>query len=339
MKIEERINWVDTAKGIGLLFVIMGHLHIPLVVTWVYTFHMPLFFFLSGVVFSGDKYTFKEFFKKKLKSLIIPYFSLGIVIYLFYVIINIIWEPENELYGSNWSMLLQFLCQEHFWTIWFLTCLFLAEILYYFVNILFKGKQVFQTIGSLGICLLGFLYYRLGGDGLPWNFDVALIAQFFFHLGYIFRSNKNVYNKLLTENKRKNFAMAIVFLIVNVLAGILCIKISGQSLDMSVGLYGNELLTMVSAVAGILFVVVISNNVTNKALKYLGENTMIIFAWHSRIIIVLCDYVYKWLGVFQEKNIVQQLLQDITTFVIIFVILVPINELIKKSKVHAWFGV
>ena len=45
---KTRIGWVDTAKGIGLLLVIIGHLPIPLVPVWIYTFHMPLFFFLSG---------------------------------------------------------------------------------------------------------------------------------------------------------------------------------------------------------------------------------------------------------------------------------------------------
>lgn len=339
MGTKKRIKWIDTAKGMGLLFVIIGHLHIPLAATWVYTFHMPLFFFLSGVVFSGDKYTFKEFFKKKVKTLIIPYFSLGVVIYLFYVVINMILGEANGLYGSNWSMFLKLLRQEHFWTIWFLTCLFLVEILYYLINNIFKVKKIFQTIVSLGICLLGFLYYRLGGDGLPWNLDVALIAQFFFHLGYRFKFSNKIYKKLMTKKRSSCLIMAITFLIVNVSAGILCIKISGESLDMSVGLYGNELLTVISAVAGILFVVIISNNLTNKALTYLGRNTMIIFAWHSRIIIVLCDYIYKWAGVFQGGNISQQLLECITTFIIIFVILIPLNEVIKKSKIHTWFGV
>ena len=54
-QLPTRIGWIDTAKGIGLLCVILGHLSIPLVDAWVYFFHMPLFFFLSGVVFSGGK--------------------------------------------------------------------------------------------------------------------------------------------------------------------------------------------------------------------------------------------------------------------------------------------
>ncbi len=80
---KNRIEWIDTAKGIGLLCVILGHLHIPYLSAWIYTFHIPLFFFLSGCVFNGQKYSFKEYFIRRFKSLIVPYFVLGAVILFF----------------------------------------------------------------------------------------------------------------------------------------------------------------------------------------------------------------------------------------------------------------
>ena len=67
----KRIEWIDTAKGIGLILVILGHLHIPFMTTWIYLFHMPLFFFLSGLVYSGGKYTWKQYLIKKAKSLLV----------------------------------------------------------------------------------------------------------------------------------------------------------------------------------------------------------------------------------------------------------------------------
>lgn len=39
-----RIGWVDIAKGYGILFVIFAHLGVGYIGTWIYTFHMPLFF-------------------------------------------------------------------------------------------------------------------------------------------------------------------------------------------------------------------------------------------------------------------------------------------------------
>lgn len=130
----KRIEWIDTAKGIGLILVILGHLHIPFMTTWIYLFHMPLFFFLSGLVYSGGKYTWKQYLIKKAKSLLVPYVTYGFIILLFYTIVNSIIGVENSLYGSTREMFKNLIIQEHFWTIWFLTALFLVEIIYYFLN-------------------------------------------------------------------------------------------------------------------------------------------------------------------------------------------------------------
>ena len=47
-----RLEWIDKAKGIGIILVILGHtICPPNIKFWLYSFHMPLFFFLSGYVF------------------------------------------------------------------------------------------------------------------------------------------------------------------------------------------------------------------------------------------------------------------------------------------------
>lgn len=63
---KPRVAWIDMAKGIGILLVIFGHSGIskvPLAV--IYTFHMPIFFFLSGLVLNVKKNeSFLVFLKK-----------------------------------------------------------------------------------------------------------------------------------------------------------------------------------------------------------------------------------------------------------------------------------
>lgn len=45
-----RIKWIDNARAIGILLVVLGHSLIPASIqTYIYSFHMPLFFFLSGL--------------------------------------------------------------------------------------------------------------------------------------------------------------------------------------------------------------------------------------------------------------------------------------------------
>lgn len=54
MKRQDRIEWIDVAKGIGIILVIMGHTFQLDLVSPIYAFHMPLFFFLSGLLFNLD---------------------------------------------------------------------------------------------------------------------------------------------------------------------------------------------------------------------------------------------------------------------------------------------
>ena len=47
---KERIIWIDYAKAIAMFFVIFGHVDSGNYLTnWIYSFHMPLFFLLSGI--------------------------------------------------------------------------------------------------------------------------------------------------------------------------------------------------------------------------------------------------------------------------------------------------
>ena len=72
--IKKRIDWVDMSRGFAMLLVMLGHTYCAESIRyWFYTFHVPLFFFLSGYVFSTKKYnSFKEFLISKIKTLFVP---------------------------------------------------------------------------------------------------------------------------------------------------------------------------------------------------------------------------------------------------------------------------
>lgn len=53
---KKRINWVDALKGFGIILVAIGHSGCPqLLLHWIYIFHMPLFFMLSGLMFKDSE--------------------------------------------------------------------------------------------------------------------------------------------------------------------------------------------------------------------------------------------------------------------------------------------
>lgn len=68
---KKRIVWIDIAKGIGMVLVMLGHMQIPysspfnnevyIQNVFLYSFHVPLFMFLSGLCFSNKDIKFSEF--------------------------------------------------------------------------------------------------------------------------------------------------------------------------------------------------------------------------------------------------------------------------------------
>lgn len=99
-----RIEWVDIAKGIGMLLVVWAHIHdTGDLCTVIYSFHMPLFFVLSGYLFKTDKYNgIWEFLMKKKKSLIMPYLMLSFITLLFYILINkVYWQGLSGFTDSE----------------------------------------------------------------------------------------------------------------------------------------------------------------------------------------------------------------------------------------------
>lgn len=72
----KRENWIDVCRGVGILLVMLGHSGTPPRLNKIiYSFHMPLFFTLSGYLFrlDGNK-NIKQDVYKNLKRYVIPYF-------------------------------------------------------------------------------------------------------------------------------------------------------------------------------------------------------------------------------------------------------------------------
>jgi len=131
---SNRIDWVDYAKGIGIILVVVGHVlrglqKIPAAVpgweavdSWIYAFHMPLFFFLSGLFIEPScRGPLGRFIGDKARRILWPYF-----------VWTILQEGIRHLSGSS------ALAWGDFWTIvyrpvmqfWFLYVLFLLMVFY-----------------------------------------------------------------------------------------------------------------------------------------------------------------------------------------------------------------
>lgn len=84
-------------RGIGILLVCLGHsistMNVPLNVS-ILSFHMPLFFFISGI-FISDKLSFRDFLKKKAVALILPQMTLSIFAIAREIFLDVLMTKKN----------------------------------------------------------------------------------------------------------------------------------------------------------------------------------------------------------------------------------------------------
>ena len=145
MNTGKRILWIDYAKSICIYLVLLGHAHASQPVTdFIYTFHMPLFFFLSGCLFSFEKHpNFKEFAIKRFKGLMVPYLWINLITYLFWLFAGRNFGEDATISTTWYSPIIGILLgyskqMIHNTPMWFFICLYFLEIFYY---LLFKPLQ------------------------------------------------------------------------------------------------------------------------------------------------------------------------------------------------------
>lgn len=105
----DRFIFIDLLKGIAILLIVYGHIipgSIPGLTEYVSTFHIPLFFFISGLLFDGAKYSnrFKLLCKNRWKGLVLPFIYFSIIVAFGYYFITDAYLPFiTNLLFKGWG--------------------------------------------------------------------------------------------------------------------------------------------------------------------------------------------------------------------------------------------
>ena len=137
---KERIFAFDAAKAIGIFFIVIGHVFHDqgIYAQYVYSFHVPLFFFLTGVTFSRGKNGFWKFLIQKLTRLLVPFYIFAAVSWGAYAILGkfVSSFAEKAIDSSVPAIIISTLkgyCAVNT-PLWFLPCLFLELLFLYAIT-------------------------------------------------------------------------------------------------------------------------------------------------------------------------------------------------------------
>lgn len=303
MEKTHRIEYLDIMKGIAIILVVIGHCcelpaHPTMLVTFIYAFHMPLFFLAAGMVVKpsqSDWHTDWQRFVKRFISLMVPYY-IWCMIYMDCTMENF----GNMFYASFQSIKSTGAeCRQ----MWFLPCLFVAEFLIHSILKL-TGRmnsvqqKLFLFCMSVLSFVIGFSLPKLEG-GYPLSVDIAFVAVGIMLLGFI---SKDFISKLDTSPFKFQlplFVLSSILLSAGVIYGSKSIM-----MKMCIASYGPIFWFFWNAIFGVIMVRSFSSilakignssrlSFVKQSALWVGRNTIGIFLLHMPLCYSFMDWMTR----------------------------------------------
>lgn len=285
---------VDIARGIGILLVVFGHSWIVLhekgeLFRIIFSFHMPLFFLLSGI-FLKETEGLPSLLKSKADSLLKPYFvilgGLGIAHILtgngsLLYFVGLLYSTGSTI---EWVQL------------WFLPHLFVVVIFSWLTVKAFSvnclNKKIFALVPAAflisGILAIQMFWLKpmseFGGPsflfgkkallpGLPFSIDIILISSAYFLAGYMM-------SKYIQDI---SFNLLLFLCAVSVFFGLH--YFFDETIDLNRRIYGNMLISSMQAFSGIYIVLSVSSLLSFSSslttlFAHIGSGSIFILIFH-----------------------------------------------------------
>lgn len=338
---KKRIHWIDMIRAFSILCIVFGHVivhsnQLTPVYRYLNTFHVPIFFVISGFLFSLKKETnFKLFTREKFKRIMVPYFIFATLFLVPYYLFgsgtnenlygqaqNAWWKPIlGIIYGNGHENYLQ---QNS--ALWFLPCLFVLELIYYGIEKIKQSKfsqmkeKKFYGIIMVIFLLIGYLDYQIEHIRLPWGIDIALVMINFMTLG-----------KLLTIYFNQGKTVHIFVPLICIFIGILGYGLNGEVSCMKHD-YGNYWLFIVLAMVSCLgFMLLFSRWKKNEIVEMIGKNTMGILIFHKLFVVVFQTKLGAISTSLKTGNLFIQIMISIVVLLIVTIISLIVTKVVKKT--------
>ncbi len=257
----KRLVWLDDLKGIGIILVIWGHMNIPLILEhWIYSFHMAMFFVISGYLYKPNS-NLKEYISKKAKNLIIPYLIFAVPSFILAIL------KGDGIFNSILNFF--YLNGKVGWNspIWYFIVLFLVNVVYnYLISCKINPHIIF--IGSL---IIGFLIANTGV--YPLGLPIVIYGITFFYIGHVLSNT----DTLDTLSNKRSITVPIFFILSIIFSIVLNIRVSIYNNEI-----GNFFIFILGGATGTIFMMLLIKGFRNmpSLIRFYGRNALVLIGTH-----------------------------------------------------------
>jgi fucose 4-O-acetylase-like acetyltransferase len=280
-------EWIDNLKGLGIILIVFHHSFFPsdnIIKHYFISFMVPLFFFISGFLYSQKpNFTIWDYLKTRLKRLIIPYLCFNLLAYLFLGLEGLITKNAHFFTISGLKNFLKYLFYgiythvpgNHVMNIptWFLPCLLFTGLYFYLIDNYLKSRNLKLLIIVI-LSVLIFFESQHTNFRMPFSMDIAFMALLFYGIGNLFKNE--IIN--LVQHVTNYYLLLIPILVaINVYFV--------NDTEMSTNGYDNYFKLIICSIAGITVFTIISKVIGKSFLGYYGANSIIVLCmqWINRM--------------------------------------------------------
>lgn len=319
---KQRIEWLDFAKVLTMLFVIIEHLGLENrdIRDFIVSFHMPVFFFISGVL-NSNKLLYKDFILKNFYRLLLP-------VLLWHIIGMFTWEPLALFFTdrTNWidkylDAQIAFISGYSCGFGWFMICLFWLKIIDRILD-RYKFGRYFGIVFLPMACYIIQLYIKI-----PFYILNAFMVYPFFAAGY-YSKGKLLNISLSFSIKKCLLFVTSTFLLVILVSFNRC----GSFNAIEYGKY--PIIIYIQGIIGCVWIVVISmalyKKISKNVLYTLGNGTIVLLLLQPPFLL-LCKIVYR--GIFSPLHVAPyfDVLSALASAVVVIASMYPIIVFINKK--------
>lgn len=331
---KERNDFIDFLKGVSIFCVLFAHVsQIELLNKWIYSFHMPIFFFVSGYLFNNKK---KNFLEKRFKKIMIPYFVCAIISYLYWVIIekNLRQQSIDSIEPLKNIFIMKSTTEGYIFNVvlWFLPCLYIIESLFFIMCKVFKNRK--KTSIVLSVISLVYNYFfvykqvvNIANTRLFFCLDCVLMALLFYCIG-VLEKEYELLEKI--EKKIKSKFISICFFVIGCIITMVLVKKFGtiNIMNLSIENFVVFLANPILAIISLKYIHILKKSDIMSKIGKMSLSIMLIHEPFKRILLKLIEIVTNMkVEVIRENPILV-----LSVVLVLIWIVITINWITKKIK-------